>query len=77
VIIRLAFLVVLTHPMLMVSLSAVAWADHDRNENSHEAPLYYEVQSLNEGLPELDDQPDLTPPRDPYQHASGVPSWGF
>jgi small-conductance mechanosensitive channel len=63
VIVWLACLMAPTLFMLTVGLPTVAWAGHDRSENSHEAPLYYEAQSLNEGLPELDEPPDLTTPR--------------
>lgn len=59
---RLAFVVGI-HCILTIAFPAVSHAGHDGQEKSDHAPLYYEVQSLNEWLPELDDPPDLTTPR--------------
>lgn len=60
---RLSWVAVLIHSILAVALPVVGLAGHNGHEKSDQAALYYEVESLNEGLPELDDSPDLTTPR--------------
>ena len=41
----------------------VGWAAHNENNESSDVPLYFHVKSIHEGLPELDDPPDLSTPR--------------
>ena len=43
--------------------TALGWAAHNKNSDASDPSLYFHVSSLNEGLPELDDPPDLSTPR--------------
>ena len=63
VIVGLSLAVMLINSVVTIVLPPVGWAAHDGHEKSEPVPLYYEVESLNVGLPELDDPPDLTTPR--------------
>lgn len=62
-IVGLALAVTLITSVMAIALPPVSWAVQDGHEKSEPVPLYYEVESLNEGLPELNDPPDLTTPR--------------